>query len=557
MDILIIQVLRMGDALQLVPIIKEIKEVFPASRISLLTSTLGAGIFKNLTEVEAVFTLEKETISTLITRGEKEDLISALEKLKENLTTVMNRKWDWVINLNYTFGSALLSYVLDTRHRSGFAANKYRQYISKDKWFPFSLASFMNRKYSNFNWVDIYKQSIGLRSVPQGPYFLPESSNVSKAVSKIRNIGFENQKIIGMHPGAGGDFKQWPIEKFGQLGKMLVEQNDTRILIFGDQKESMSGEHLKTFIGESAANLAGQTTLEELAAFLSKCDVLITNDTGPMHLASAVGTRVIALFFSTHFVETGPYGAGHIAIHPNIPCFPCQGTAQCRRKVCLDQISVEAVKKTVNIGKPLLKKSNFNVDVRNSDHIGMFLSGFDPWGNLDWLPIGSHRLTSQTLEKLMIKAAWLNYSNVLDSSDASLDDYIKTIIQYYDTSSPNGNVEAFLSNFSGQLMEFRALLDKAKGLSFELQSEFINGLENRESIQRLSEMLTDTEEEISSFGEDTAFSFLSELLSTLLENIEKTDRLNLSTRTVEVYRDLTFLVNIMLKHSESLNGYLN
>jgi len=547
----------MGDALQLAPIIKEIKRVFPASRISLLTSTLGATVFRNLVKVEEVYILRKEIMISLLQHGKKQDLISALETLEADLTPLMNGRWDWIINLGYTFSSALVSFLLDAKHRSGFAANKYRQYISKDKWFPFSLSSFMNRKYSNFNWVDIYKQSIGLRSVPQGPYLLPASSDISRAAAMIRKAGLENKKIIGMHPGAGGDFKQWPIENFGRLGRMLVEQNGFQILIFGSKEEREDCDRLKTQIGEGAVNLAGQTTLEELAACLSQCDLLITNDTGPMHLASAVGTRVIALFFSTHFVETGPYGAGHIAIHPNIPCFPCQGTAECQHKHCLDQISAEAVKKIADIGPPLMKKRILNFNGWNSDHIGVFVSTFDPWGNLDWIPLENQPLTSQTLEKLLLKAAWLNYSDVLDSSDASLGDYTKTIIQSYDTSSPNGDVEAFLSNFSDQLMEFRALLDKAKGLSFELQSEFINGLENRESIKRLSEMLTDTEEEISSFGKDTAFSFLSELLSALLENIEKTDRLNLSTRTVEVYRDLTFIVNIMLKHSESLNGYLN
>jgi len=157
MNILIIQILRIGDALQLAPVIKGVKQVFPQSKVSILTSKLGALIFEGLEEVDRVFVLDKEGICDLANTKRKENILSALNRLEKDLREVSRVQWDWVINFNYTFSSALLSFILDAKHRSGFTANTHRQYISREKWFAYTLASFVNRRYSNFNWVDIYK----------------------------------------------------------------------------------------------------------------------------------------------------------------------------------------------------------------------------------------------------------------------------------------------------------------------------------------------------------------------------------------------------------------
>ncbi|MBW1996050.1 MAG: glycosyltransferase family 9 protein, partial [Deltaproteobacteria bacterium] len=387
MKILIIQILRMGDALQLLPLIKGIKRLFPKSEICLLTSHLEKSVFDIEPDIAAIYTLNKETISTLVSRGSKADVISALEQLENDLAAVSDIEWDWVINFSHTFSSALLGFILNAKYRSGFKVDDRRRYRARERWFAYSLASFPNRRYSNFNWGDINNNVIGLDSIPHPPFIEPNRLDIVQAKEFFNQTGFANEKIAGIHPGASVEYKMWPVEKFAELSRILINNHGYKILIFGNLEGKHLSNRLKQMIGRGAENLAGKTSLEELTAFLSLCDVLITNDTGPMHLASAVNTRTIGLFFTTHFIETGPYGAGHVAIHPNISCFPCQGPARCLHKDCLQYISPETVEAVI-ANRGVFEK-NGSTDFLKSDRgkVKVFVSDFDPWGNLEWLPL--------------------------------------------------------------------------------------------------------------------------------------------------------------------------
>ncbi|RJQ51106.1 MAG: glycosyltransferase family 9 protein [Desulfobacteraceae bacterium] len=556
MDILIIQVLRMGDALQLFPVIGGIKEVFPDAHIHLLTSRLGAEVFRANSEVEKTFILDKEKIVSLVLCGEKEAFVQALDILEADLSPLINRRWDWVINLGFTFSSALLSFLLDSKHRSGLSVNEHRQYLSKDKWFHFSLASFMNRRYSNFNWIDIYKRIAGLDSVPRPPYFKPNMAPCARAADTI--LRFEGSgPIVGIHPGAGGDFKQWPVENFGKLGRMLADKNGCRLLIFGSSSEKELCSRLHAMIGGNAENLAGQTSVEELAALLSRCEVLISNDTGPMHLASSVGTRVIALFFSTHFAETGPYGAGHIAVHPDISCFPCQGTAKCVQKSCLSLISPEAVKKIFDIANPSIRQGGPLHGINGLKGIKVFQSAFDPWGYLDWFPGGRPLLTLPVLEKLLLRIAWLIHSGVTDSSDRNLEAYVSSFLACYSKTDRLSPVVEGFDRWVERMAEYKGLLEKARNQVLDLQTELIKIRPDSGASKKLSGLLNASEDEIGAFGSGDCFSFLDELLTVFCENIEKTDPLNLSTRTAEAYRDILFIVTTILKQVPLLKSYMH
>src|SRR4030065_2446567 len=107
-------------------------------------------------------------------------------------------------------------------------------------------------------------------------------------------------------------------------------------------------------------NFIGKTGIGELAAFLKRCSLLVSNDTGPLHLATAVGTKVIDIFTANvHFLETGPYGEGHYVIQADIPCVPCSFNVKCNNMVCKDlikpEIVIEVVKESLGRGSSLSK----------------------------------------------------------------------------------------------------------------------------------------------------------------------------------------------------------
>jgi len=557
MNVLLIQILRLGDALQMLPVIKGLKECFPQSKIHVLTSVIGKQVFENQTQVEEIFVLNKQKISDLVRGSQGRNILSAAMMLQSALEPMLKIKWDWVINFSFSFSSALLGFILDARHRSGFIVNKNRQYLSKEKWFAHSLASFTNRRYSNFNWVDINNKIIGLPSVPGPPLLESNSKDLRNASAYIKKVGFEGKKIVGMHPGASGGHKRWPIEKFGDLGQALVNKHGYRVFIFGGESEKDLGARLKSHIGSKAENLAGETTLGDLKAFLSLCDVLITNDTGPMHLASSLGTKVIALFFSTHFVETGPYGTGHVAVHPDISCFPCQGTAKCPHKNCLNYILPETIEEIILNGKILEKNNGVDFLGRDKGMVRVYFSGFDPWGILEWVPLDRGPITFQAIERMLLKTSWLQYSGIINGDDNSEGEYISRITDYYGDPSSKTDLADKIQVLNARLLKFKGLLEMANKTSLDIQSELVKSDSDPTVVKHLGYKLTEAEDEISSFGKDSSISFLSELLAVFRENIEQTDILGLSTKTMGVYRDMMAITDGMINRSKKMAKFVS
>lgn len=536
----------MGDALQLIPIIIGIKHLFPEARVCLLTSTLGASILKDTPAIDEVFILEKEEIVDRLRQANKDGVLAAVESLRRDLAEIIEIDWDWVINFSYTFHSALLGYLVEAKHRSGMAANKHRQYISKEEWYAYSLASFVNRRYSNFNWIDINKFIAGISELPTPPYMTPDEDSIKQAHQTLNNLGFIKHKIIGMVPGASAEFKKWPIEKFGKLGKALTTKNNYKILIFGDDREIALGTRLKTLIGEDASNLCGKTTIKELKAYLSLCDLLVTNDTGPMHLASAVGTKVVALFFSTHFTETGPYGSNHIVIHPDIPCFPCQGNLSCAHKSCLTYISPEIVEETVLYSMGTDHSRPHTFQSKDKDQVRAFISTFDTWDTNDWVPLDKRAISFQDFEKLILKISWLAYSNKTSSSNQAEEEYLARIMDCYH----NGIHIENIRRYGYKTQHFQKLLTLALKLCMTIQEEYLKPVSDPEFVKSRGEELMAVENDILEYETQSSISFLSELLTTFQENIEKTDPLTLSTKTIGVYQNIIALTDIMAKRTE-------
>jgi 3-deoxy-D-manno-octulosonic-acid transferase/heptosyltransferase-1 len=142
--------------------------------------------------------------------------------------------------------------------------------------------------------------------------------------------------LIAVNPSARWKTKLW--DKFAELIRRLPRE---RVVLTGSAAERDQVEK----IAQGCQNVAGQTDLFELGELYRRCAVVITNDSGPMHLAAAVGTPVVAIFGPTDPALTGPYGKQHVVIRSGIPCSPCM-KGECfhaPRMECMQLISVEQV----------------------------------------------------------------------------------------------------------------------------------------------------------------------------------------------------------------------
>jgi heptosyltransferase-2 len=119
-------------------------------------------------------------------------------------------------------------------------------------------------------------------------------------------------RLIGMLPGAArGPSKQWPVEHYTQLGREVVDRLGARVLLLGTAAEQSLCAEIAGAVGPSAIDGSGRTSLPQLAGLLARCDAVVCNDSGGMHLAAVMGTPVVPIFGITDPVKTGPVGEGH------------------------------------------------------------------------------------------------------------------------------------------------------------------------------------------------------------------------------------------------------
>ena len=174
---------------------------------------------------------------------------------------------------------------------------------------------------------------------------IPE--NVLKNIETIlEKLGITNEHIIiGINPGAAyGPAKCWPVEKYKKLAKRLLNINQNiRLIVFGTENEFQIGEEIKGANPKKILNLCGKTTLLEAMSAISMLDLMVTNDSGLMHIAAACKIPIVAIFGSTNPITTGPWSKDALIIRKELSCSPCLKRECSKGFECMLSIKVEEV----------------------------------------------------------------------------------------------------------------------------------------------------------------------------------------------------------------------
>ena len=177
-------------------------------------------------------------------------------------------------------------------------------------------------------------------------YKLPVSSHDPDPIpALLKAYGLLGTKpMVAINPVAKWETKLWANKKFSQLADILIDRYDAKIVFTGGPDDRATIQDIMAYMKGHAVNLAGHTTLKMLAALYQKMVFVVSTDTGPMHLAAAVDTAVVALFGPTAPWRTGPFGSGHRVVHTALACSPCF-KRQCDRNRCrcMTDITVEMV----------------------------------------------------------------------------------------------------------------------------------------------------------------------------------------------------------------------
>jgi heptosyltransferase-2 len=322
-----------GDTVLTYPTVQQLKTLFPHSHLAILVTSALVDLWKTFPYVNEIIPFQKK-------RGIEsfwEDL-NISESLKE-------RKFDLALILPRSFRSAFQIYLARIPIRIGY----------QDEGRSFFLTHGIHRTKEilgshRIHYFKKLTEPLGrVESFPSPRIFLREEDRRwARQVLMDLNL-FDGRPLIGMNPGATyGLAKCWHPERFGKLGKRILNQWKAAVLLFGKEEERPIVKEILLYLKEGGIDLTGKTNLLQLAALLECCQLLVTNDTGTMHLATAVGTPVIALFGSTDPLITGPWGDGHVVIREDVPCGPCLKRVCPTDHRCMELITVDEVEEAVD-----------------------------------------------------------------------------------------------------------------------------------------------------------------------------------------------------------------
>jgi len=354
----------LGDAIMSIPALLRLREAKPHAHLALLTTDKLSDLW-----------LHHPAINEVIPFSKAEGVGSIANGLR-------NRGIHTALIFPNSFRSAFEPWLAGVPNRIGYIGNGRSPFLSQKV--PRRLEESRMRKRSVFEIKRLVAQSsekprdsypssahhvhdylqlsgaLGAKTEPVEPRIHVTPGELENFRTNFQ-LPYSKELLIGLNPGAEyGPAKRWPLERFIETVRQFRKVVPATFLIFGAKGDIVLANEIESPLrsrDSKIVNAAGQTTLRELCAGLALCDLLLTNDTGPMHLAAAVGTRVIVPFGSTSPELTGPGLPGlsrHQLILGQAPCAPCF-LRECPVDFrCMKSIAVEQI---VNAMKSATQKS--------------------------------------------------------------------------------------------------------------------------------------------------------------------------------------------------------
>jgi heptosyltransferase-2 len=185
---------------------------------------------------------------------------------------------------------------------------------------------------------------------------LDEASR-SYARGLFSSEGIDEAPVVALNPGATHAVNRWPTAHFAELADRISEQHAVRVIIVGGPDDVLLADEIVALSRSKPLSLAGMTSLLQLGAVLEKCSVLVSGDTGPLHMATAVGTKTIALFGAADPARTGPVGSGHTVIQATgVACVPCR-SRRCSNHRYLECMEGITVREVADVAAEMIRKT--------------------------------------------------------------------------------------------------------------------------------------------------------------------------------------------------------
>ena len=311
-----------GDAVLSVPAIKAVRARFPHSKITLMVRPWVGGLFRSASFIDEVW---------LRPRPRLREWFGAVREVRQ-------REFDLALLLPNSFESALTVFAAGVPVRAGYATDGR----------GFLLTERVDRPIENRHqvtyYLDLIRSVFGVVEEPTTEIVASEAErDGARQLLESEGLGPEARLLV-LNPGAAfGSAKRWHEDRFAQVADKIVEEFQLQTVVVGSASETPIADRIRNRMKHPAVALTGRTDLETLLGVLSLASLMITNDSGPMHMAAALGIPTVAIFGSTDAEVTRPSGPWTHVVKHEVSCSPCLLRECPIDHRCMEAVSVDDV----------------------------------------------------------------------------------------------------------------------------------------------------------------------------------------------------------------------
>lgn len=336
----------LGDAVMCEPALRGLRKLFPDAQIALLVKPAVADLFVGHPALTRVLTYD--------TKGRHAGLSG-----KWALAGQLRRQgFDLAVLFQNAFEAAFLTFLAGVPRRYGYATDG-RSLLLSD---PVAAPDRRTLVHQVHYYWELLKP-LGLTGDPSAPELVVFPEEDQAMAGRFAQGGLTaTDVVVGINPGSTyGGAKRWLPERFAEVTERLCRtiresrEQQASVVIFGAKGEEQLGREIAARLSSRSLILSGATTIRELMAAVKRCAMLLTNDTGPMHIASAFQVPVVAIFGPTDWRTTSPFGSAHTIVRQPVDCAPCLLREcpidhRCMTRVTVDQVYDAATKQLTPVG---------------------------------------------------------------------------------------------------------------------------------------------------------------------------------------------------------------
>jgi hypothetical protein len=420
--------------------------------------------------------------------------------------------------------------MLDIPQTGGWTADEEGYRVIESEWARLFATSvhYQNRQYNSLNLVDVFRCSADVEAHPDKLQIRidPEARDFADAF--IQQAGFTNPgPLIAVQAGASQAKRQWSPARFVEMISILDKTHHARIVLTGSPRElEIVNPILQACGSPNVVSAVGQTSIPQLAALLSACDVLITGDTGPMHISVAAGTPVVAMFLASAYgFETGPYSAGNIVLQPVIGCGPCNPNKPCSKPDCHETISPQLIAELA-IQRTKGEVTSVSRELADPREVMVYRSAFDSLGFCDLIPINCAEGDSFTRHRVAYRKLWLSDLGGIEASSERSAPARRSALGIVD------------SGLEG-LVDIARCAERGQQLMQQLRDLILDVKAPAAALKTINSEISDLDRNIEELGLHFGpFGPLTKMFTFAKENLKGSDPLELASQMDSVYRDL-------------------